>query len=180
MLIAEVLGSQLPTEHVRNLLHKGHIEITGIMGSSAYGIWVAPNDAARATALVEADRKIHPYLYNVHDGIEGKWWLDERLWPVRRFDLDLSKIDKAPQLRADANLRGLFREIATRWKQSPAYDQRAEPYVGEMSLLKIEYMDAKGHLQPGYRADVRVYDHRSNSSFGLSLWSWDQGRKHCS
>ncbi|MFI5385989.1 MAG: hypothetical protein ACHQ50_07695 [Fimbriimonadales bacterium] len=178
VLVASVDGMGIPIEHAVNVLKHGGIS-AGAMGSLGYGIFVPKEDAAKAKAILVADAKDHPYDYASIEGFKGKLGLpDESKWPFRKFHIYLDKIDAAPELRADANLRGLAREAALKLKSWEPGVASALPFISGMRLFTMEYMNAKGGLETGYKAVVYVSYSHGKGSYELYMYSWNQGRKH--
>ena len=149
-------------------------------GSRAYSVCVSPKDLERAKKILTEDAKKRPYNYVTIEGYTGKLGFpDSSEWKTLKFDIDLLKIDSAPELRADANLRGIFRGTAKECG-TIRYENGRHAYVKKIRLKSFEYMDKKGILQPAYNSIVTLGYRGMSSDYDekLTMWSWNQGRDH--
>jgi hypothetical protein len=175
-IVANVDGAGIPLDHAINVLKAKGIEAGG-MGSLVYGIIVSKKDEARAIQELSRDAATHPYNYFSIPGYKGKLGPpDESTWPLRKFNVDIEKIDSAPEFKTDANLRGLARESARQMDRWFPRIKKVRYFIKEMRLLTVEYMGADGHLQNGYLAEVTIGYRGQSGSASLWIYSWNKGR----
>jgi hypothetical protein len=175
-IVANVDGPGIPLDHAINVLKAKGIEAGG-MGSVVYGIIVSKKDEARAIKELSNDAAIHPYNYLLIPRYKGKLGPpDESTWPLQKFNVDIAKVDSAPEFKTDANLRGLARESARQMVRWFPRIKKVRYFIKEMRMLTVEYMDADGHLQNGYFAEVTIGYRGQSGTASHWIYSWDKGR----
>ena len=176
--VALVDGMGFPLMHAVNVLHHHGIDAFGA-GSRAYGVHVDKSDLKEACAVLAEDAKKHPYDYIYVLGFEGNVGLPKLdACPLRKFDVDFSKIDTAPEFRVDDNLRGLAREAVLQQNSVLGNPKGVIFYIKEMRVCAMEYMDRSGSLQQGYKATVTIGYRGQSGTYNAYEYAWDHGRQH--
>lgn len=162
--------------HVSNLLKKYGIR-SGFEGSVVYEVRVPKKYSSRALKLILKDAKVHPYMYFQVEGFKGKLGLPavEKL-PARKFDIDLSKINSYRSLKVDRNLSGLAQGALESLRSTQQENRFQKPFVSQMRLFAMEYMNTKGKLSKGYYAEVSVSNRGQLGSVKFFQFSWEMGQ----
>jgi hypothetical protein len=180
VVIADVDPFGIGMEHAINLLR--HHQISAYAeGSVVYGIFVEDKDAERAKAILLADAVKHPYDYDDLPGFKGKLGRpDHKTWPLRKFDIDIDKINSDSEFKKDANLRGVAREVVVQLPSLKANLNIVHPYIREIRTFTMEYMNKKGAMETGYEAEVTLGFRGRKALAKFYICCWNQGRDHMS
>ena len=174
--VATINCRRLPELHVVNLL-----KLSGISaltdGSVASGVQVANKDKKRALEILAEDAKRHGYHYMRIEGVTKKLGMTPDLkWTTVNLHVDLKNVLKSTELKSDANLRGMVREVLKK-DQSNLFPKIETPYLSQIHFLPLEYVNDKGKWEIAYYGDV-TFSSRTTMSYEKSyVAAWDGGKQ---
>jgi|GEM_PF-6681853 len=178
--IALVDNLGIPPLTAVNLL-KHHGIQASTYGSQLYAVRVSTARAKEARKILIADAIKHPYLYEQIEGYKGKLGLPAKVpWIVRKFNINLSDIERSPVLHSDPNLLGLAREAQRYLGETVHLKKDAVPYIVSMKLFPMEYVDPAGKSESGYLAKVDIRYRFSEATCDCCSYVWDRGKNHAS